>query len=81
MGLIQGASFASVPQLNASPLSQSQANGAMAQMGNLGNTLGLPVMTLALGGWGYISLPILGGAAFALGLGAHLFLARQRRKI
>lgn len=81
MGLIQGASFASVPQLNASPLSQSQANGAMAQMGNLGNTLGLPVMTLALGGWGYVSLPILGGAAFALGLGAHLFLARQRRKI
>ncbi len=79
MGLIQGASFAAVPQLNATAATQTQANGAMAQMGNLGNTLGTPVMAAALVGWGYISLPVLAGAAFAIGLMVHLFLGRLRR--
>lgn len=80
MGLIQGASFAAVPQLNATTRTQTQANGAMAQMGNLGNTLGTPVMALALASWGYLSLPILAGAAFMSGLLLHLFLAELRRK-
>ncbi|WP_299030739.1 MFS transporter [uncultured Sulfitobacter sp.] len=81
MGLIQGASFAAVPQLNSSASTQAQANGAMAQMGNLGNTLGTPVMALALAGWGYVSLPLLAGLAFACGLFLHLFLARRRGKM
>lgn len=81
MGLIQGASFAAVPQLSTAADAQAQANGAMAQMGNLGNTLGTPVMALALLLWGYVSLPLLAGAAFALGLALHLFLAGLRRKI
>lgn len=80
MGLIQGGSFAAVAQLNKSARAQTQANGAMAQMGNLGNTIGTPVMALALAGWGYLSLPLLAGIAFALGLTVHGFLARQRRK-
>jgi len=79
MGLIQGASFAAVPQLNAGAQEQAQANGAMAQMGNLGNTLGTPVMVLSLAQWGYVSLPLLGGAAFAMGLILHIFLAGRRR--
>ena len=78
LGLIQGASFAAVPQLNRTPATQAQANGAMAQMGNLGNTLGTPVMAAALLGWGYAALPILAGAAFVLGLLAHLALGRAR---
>jgi len=81
MGLIQGATFAAVPQLNDAPTAQTQANGAMAQMGNLGNTLGTPVMALALGGWGYVSLPLLAGLAFAAGLGVHLAFAHARRKM
>lgn len=80
MGLIQGASFAAVPQLNAGVQAQTQANGAMAQMGNLGNTLGTPIMAMALAGWGYVSLPVLAGAAFAAGLILHLLLASLRRK-
>ncbi|MGB5864328.1 MAG: MFS transporter [Sulfitobacter sp.] len=80
MGLIQGASFASVPQLNATPQEQGQANGAMAQLGNLGNTLGIPVMAVGLTAWGYVSLPVLAGAAFAMGLILHLLLAGLRRK-
>lgn len=79
LGLIQGASFAAVPELNLTVTTQSQANGAMAQMGNLGNTLGTPVMALALAGWGYLSLPVLAGIAFVMGLVFHLLLARLRR--
>ncbi len=81
MGLIQGASFAAVPQLNKIAQTQTQANGAMAQMGNLGNTLGTPVMAMALTSWGYLSLPTLAGAAFVGGLSLHIFLAVLRRKV
>jgi len=80
VGLIQGASFATVPQLNATPQAQAQANGAMAQMGNLGNTLGTPVMAMALTGWGYVSLPILAGVAFVMAMILHIALAGLRRK-
>jgi DHA1 family inner membrane transport protein len=78
MGLVQGASFASVPQLNARPAAQAQANGAMAQMGNIGNTLGTPVMAFALIGGGYAALPVLAGGAFVLGLLLHLMLGKMR---
>ncbi|MEP2641673.1 MFS transporter [Roseobacter sp.] len=79
MGLIQGASFAAVPQLNKTARAQAQANGAMAQTGNIGNTLGTPVMALAVGGMGYAGVPILAGVAFALGACAHLALAKKRQ--
>ncbi len=78
MGLIQGASFAAVPELNARPAHQAQANGAMAQMGNIGNTLGTPVMAAALAAGGYVALPVLAGIAFATGLAVHFLLARMR---
>ena len=81
MGLIQGASFAAVPQLNDHPATQAQANGAMAQMGNIGNTTGTPIMALALAGIGYSALPLLAGFAFAAGLAVHLWLAHRRRKL
>ncbi|MCX7565186.1 MFS transporter [Sulfitobacter sp. F26169L] len=80
IGLIQGASFAAVPQLNTNTTTQTQANAAMAQMGNLGNTLGTPVMAMALVGWGYASLPVLAGSAFTLGLILHILLSALRRK-
>ncbi|KIN72135.1 MFS transporter [Sulfitobacter guttiformis] len=79
LGLIQGASFAAVPELNATAETRSQANGAMAQMGNLGNTLGTPVMAMSLAGWGYASLPVIAGFAFLLGLVMHILLTVLRR--
>ena len=79
LGLVQGASFAAVPQLNATPASQAQANGAMAQMGNIGNTLGTPVMAVTISSLGYVGLPLLAGAMLMGGLVVHLLLARQRR--
>jgi predicted MFS family arabinose efflux permease len=50
----------------------------MAQMGNIGNTLGTPVMAFALVSAGYAALPILAGLAFVMGLGAHIWLAKRR---
>lgn len=81
MGLIQGATFSAVPQLNDTAATQAQANGAMAQMGNLGNTLGTPVMAAALAGLGYTALPLLAGAAFVAGLALHLILAARRNNV
>ena len=78
LGLVQGASFAAVPQLNGSPAAQAQANGAMAQAGNIGNTLGVPVMVLATSAIGYIGLPLLACVAFVFGGLVHLLLARRR---
>jgi nitrate/nitrite transporter NarK len=79
LGLIQGGSFAIVPQLNETAVTQAQANGAMAQMGNLGNTLGTPVMVAALAVFGYNALPMYVGLALVLGLLAHLVTRVLRR--
>ncbi|HCQ58783.1 MAG TPA: MFS transporter [Sulfitobacter sp.] len=80
MGLIQGASFTAVAQLNSGPAAQAQANGAVAQMGNLGNSLGTPVMAFGLASFGGAALPLLAGGAFVMGLVAHLLLGAARRR-
>ncbi|MFG6563777.1 MFS transporter [Sulfitobacter sp. 1A13421] len=80
MGLIQGASFTAVAQLNTGPAAQAQANGAVAQMGNLGNSLGTPVMAFGLASFGGAALPLLAGGAFVMGLVAHLLLGAARRR-
>jgi DHA1 family inner membrane transport protein len=80
MGLIQGASFTAVAQLNNGPAAQAQANGAVAQMGNLGNSLGTPVMAFGLASFGGAALPLLAGGAFVMGLVAHLLFGAARRR-
>jgi DHA1 family inner membrane transport protein len=81
LGLIQGASFAAVPQLNNTAETQAQANGAMAQMGNVGNTIGTPIMVAALAGFGYVVLPVFVSIALLMGLLVHLILRRVRNKV
>lgn len=49
LGIIQGSSFASVPVLNSSAGNQALSYGVMAQMGNVGNLLGTPLLLFALG--------------------------------
>lgn len=79
LGLVQGAGFTMVPQLNAAEADRAAANGAMAQTGNLGNTLGTPVM-LAVGTVaGYGGMMALALAMLLLGAIAHLALQRMRR--
>jgi predicted MFS family arabinose efflux permease len=53
----------------------------MAQMGNLGNTIGTPIMAAGLAGLGYAALPILAGGAFAAGLAVHLWLGMRRKDV
>ena len=79
LGLVQGATFAQVPEINATARDRARANGAMAQMGNLGNTLGTPVMAAVMAGSGLAGLAAGGVALFGLGLALHLWLARRRR--
>lgn len=61
MALVQSAGFAVVPQINADPPSRALANGALAQMGNLGNLTGTPLL-IAL----YQGAPILGPFLFLI---------------
>ncbi|GAB4271085.1 MAG: MFS transporter [Pararhodobacter sp.] len=81
LGLVQGGSFAAVPALNADAEDRALANGALAQMGNLGNTLGTPLLLLAAQRLGDAGL----GAAVGLACGAaivvHLALAQARRRV
>lgn len=76
LGIVQGASFASIPQLNASDADRVGAAGAIAQLGNLGTTSGTPLLVL--------TCPLRRGqrlAAFdqlALGITIHAVQARRR---
>jgi MFS family permease len=47
-GLVQGASFASIPELNPSDGDRAMAAGAVAQLGNLGTVTGTPLLAFLL---------------------------------
>lgn len=69
-GLAGGSSFALIPYLSHEPTVQARANGAVAQMGNLGSTLGPPLFALVIstfGGPGLV-LPVLCFALLGCGL-------------
>jgi AAHS family 3-hydroxyphenylpropionic acid transporter len=76
-GLAGGSSFALIPTLSAVPAEQARATGAVAQLGNLGSTLGSPVFAYAIANWGGagLVLPVL---VFGL-LGGSLALVGTRR--
>ncbi|MEM9319914.1 MAG: MFS transporter [Pseudomonadota bacterium] len=80
LGLVQGGSFAAVPVLTETPDTRALANGGLAQMGNLGNTLGTPVMATVLLGMGYGGLMGVLAVTFGLGAATHLALAASRRR-
>ncbi|MEM8654767.1 MAG: MFS transporter [Pseudomonadota bacterium] len=79
LGLVQGASFAAVPQLNVTAAHQSQAYGGLAQTGNLGNTLGTPALLAVLGLAGFPGLVWTCIAVFGCGIAAHAWMAARRR--
>lgn len=78
LGLVQGASFTAVPQLNPDPTDQALANGAMAQMGNLGNLLGTPVLLAMTAPLGYDGAMIFALLAYAGCAAVHLHAAARR---
>lgn len=80
LGLVQGASFASVPELNVSYQDRALANGAMAQMGNLGNLLGTPFLLALLETAGVEAAFVAIMGLYSLAALCHLAMARARRK-
>ncbi len=78
LGLVQGATFAAVPELVADPADRALANGAMAQTGNLGNAIGTPLLLAVMTGAGVGPMLVLAAGLQAAGLAAHLVLARRR---
>ncbi|KIC08381.1 membrane protein [Leisingera sp. ANG-M1] len=81
MGLVQGGSFAAVPQLNLKDEERAQASGAMAQTGNLGNTVGTPLMVLVLSYAGYGGMMAVLLGLFLCGGAVHMLLAVRRRAL
>ncbi len=77
LGIVQGASFAAIPQLNADPQDRARAAGAVAQLGNLGTTTGTPILALLIAAFGIGGLV---GFAVPLCLGGILVHAAQSRR-
>lgn len=78
LGLVQGSGFAAIPELNKDTQSQAYANGAMAQMGNLGNTLGTPLFLVLLSTFGIHGLVAGAVACYLVAAGWHIHLAKAR---
>lgn len=80
LGLVQGASFAAVPELNKTNGSRALANGAMAQMGNIGNLLGTPLLLAILGVAGHDGVLLSVAGLYLAGALAHVMLAHARQE-
>ncbi|MEP2891205.1 MFS transporter [Tateyamaria sp.] len=78
LGLVQGATFAAIPQLNDTAATQSQAYGALAQTGNLGNTIGTPALLVILSIAGYSGLIWTSIIVLAGGFAVHAWMAKRR---
>ncbi len=78
LGLVQGASFALVPQLNPDRESQALANGAMAQMGNMGTTLGPPIMFAMSAQFDLGGIIVFSVCLYLAGITAHQIMQRRR---
>ena len=78
LGIVQGASFSSIPQLNPRPQDRARAAGAIAQFGNLGTTTGTPLLAYLMQKAGVTGLALFLVSFSVLGLGIHLIQARRR---
>lgn len=78
LGIVQGASFASIPELNAGADDRARAAGAVAQLGNLGTTTGTPVLAALLAVSGPSALALSAIALCGIGIAVHA-LQRARR--
>ncbi len=78
LGIVQGASFAAIPELNAAPEDRARAAGAVAQLGNLGTTTGTPVLAALLAATGPTGLTLAAVILCALGIVVHQHQAARR---
>lgn len=77
-GLVQGAGFAAVPHLNDGAEDRAQANGALAQTGNIGNTLGTPILLAVIGFAGHTGFMVTLACILMLGAASQAWLAARR---
>lgn len=78
LGIVQGASFSSVPELNQTPNDRARAAGAIAQLGNLGTTTGTPLLAFLLAQTGALGLSVSAVGLCALGVVVHSVQAHRR---
>lgn len=81
LGLVQGAGFAAVPQLNEALDHRAQANGALAQTGNIGNTLGTPLLLAVIAVAGHTGMMIAAALILTAGIVGQAVLSRRRRAL
>ena len=81
LGIVQGASFAAIPQLNATAEDRAGAAGSIAQLGNLGTTTGTPLLTLLMAQFGAGGLAMFVVGFSALGIVIHAVQARRRAAV
>lgn len=79
LGLVQGASFSAIPQLNPTIGARARAAGAVAQMGNLGTTIGTPLLSAIILSCGSTGMAVFVALFSFLGIALHLWQARRRR--
>ena len=78
LGIVQGASFASIPELNPDAEDRARASGAIAQLGNLGTTSGTPVLAAVLAQSGAGALTVIAVLSCGLGIAVIRWQARRR---
>jgi DHA1 family inner membrane transport protein len=79
LGLVQGASFAAIAQINPTADGRARAAGAIAQLGNLGTTTGTPLLAALIAGQGVSGLALFIILPSLLGVAVHSFQARRRQ--
>lgn len=80
MGLVQGASFASIPQLNPSHEERAYAAGAIAQLGNLGTTTGTPILAGLIAAFGITGVHLFVLPLAVGGIVVTWWLANRRQR-
>ncbi|WP_393928142.1 hypothetical protein [Yoonia sp. R2-816] len=78
LGLVQGASFTAVPELNSDVEHQALTYGLMAQLGNTANLLGTPLLLFVSGRFGDLGMQLCVALLFLFGIALHAILAFRR---
>ncbi len=80
LGLVQGASYAAIPQLNSQVADQAIAYGTMAQTGNMGNIIGTPLLLAVLGAANLSTMMATVVCLYLVAIFLQLLLARARAR-
>jgi len=78
LGIVQGASFAAIPELNPTAEGRAKAAGAVAQLGNLGTTTGTPVLAALLAAAGPGGLAAAAVVLCGIGIAVHALQGWRR---